>query len=1089
MPTISSGGDGQIVLGQDTTPFSNSPFAKGSAQTGDYFTSGAGIPKNQWDGVLSWDEVVKNRPVNYTNEQFLQAEAYQQLSKGQPYTRSAGALPAIGQSSAPPLPALPPAGGTSLGVQYEIYADGTISYTEGNVSTTLPPRNSYGEGGLIRNTRAAPTGGAPLLKDPPSTPTPSTGTGSGSLTGSSGGLTYDRRGTSSGSTRPASSTTNAANTATPTGSAAQKRSTNSPVNNASRPSQPKAPAGNTAYRAPETGFSSPPKPINFSPTSAPLARPGSTLYPSSEGLRNLPIPKPGNPVGSNSAGSGPVKAPGAIPPPIAGIGRGVGGAAKGAGANKALGTMANNMARGVTPGMAITGVGAAIQAGSLMAAGYNPGEALGITGLSTGFGLAGSYAGGAAGVALGGLTGPLAPITVPILGTAGSIFGGTIGGIAGQMLGQAIFGPPPPLPAATGEWIPPGALPPFTGGQSPGVRYRGYVQYKEHHATFFPNGQDTDGYEWEFTGPIGGLILGAPRAEGGYRSIAIKHAGGTTTLHSFPSSAWVTSASIKNLRRADGQPDTSGDPPPVAEPAPSPSYSPLQLSPTAPTAPISPTTALGALGAAGAVAPLLSAINPPWQAPGPAPQPITTPDQRSGPGKGPEFADPTTAPAPDFKLPTFAPPGVGPGVGTSGGAATGTSGASKQGKATGPQPLTRRAVGDLPASVGGKLPSTGTPVQPASWAPPKTITFPGTFTPFPPPETAPALPERAPDGQPRTTTTPPAPVVQSPSPRDPFGNTQPNNPTITSTNNPNAPQTTTNTNTDPGINPGTGPGTAGDICNQPCIQSLGQKADQAELDLAEILRLLRAIYKTLGVDSFPLSHPLLTGESAGGQKDLVELIEWTVKNIDATDGHWPLDVKVLGADGKDRTITVKDQSEAIHELFGLLFTIAEDADAAVNIGARNVVETIQTKISTMQSGQLLKAIIKFLGFNTRTTKDKVKISVSPSAAGADNKLQNQEMADFLKPSEQLFSGTEYQDSKQLLIMLERILEDSEIARAALYKPLKKNKKGQDTLTGEAIRREKLSGTDIYEQEWEAFIASLKKRDVEIDEKKPGSSNE
>jgi hypothetical protein len=265
---------------------------------------------------------------------------------------------------------------------------------------------------------------------------------------------------------------------------------------------------------------------------------------------------------------------------------------------------------------------------------------------------------------------------------------------------------------------------------------------------------------------------------------------------------------------------------------------------------------------------------------------------------------------------------------------------------------------------------------------------------------------------------------------------------------------------------------------------LGQKADDAKNDMAEILRLLRKIYAAIGVDDFPLRHPLITGEIAGVQKNLVELIEWSVKNTDAVNGHWPLEVKVLGADGKDRIIKVKDQSEAIHELFGLLFTVAEDADAAVNIAARGVVETIQTKVSTVQSGQAIKAIIKFLGFNTKTTKDKIKISVSPSASGADNKLQNQEMADFLKPSEQLYPGIEYQDSKQLLIMLERMLEDVEIARAALYKPLKKDKKGRDTLTGEAIRREKLkSGADIYQEEWDLFIESLRKREANPDDKK------
>ena len=265
-----------------------------------------------------------------------------------------------------------------------------------------------------------------------------------------------------------------------------------------------------------------------------------------------------------------------------------------------------------------------------------------------------------------------------------------------------------------------------------------------------------------------------------------------------------------------------------------------------------------------------------------------------------------------------------------------------------------------------------------------------------------------------------------------------------------------------------------------------EEPDPEDCTLKEICEKLDFQADKLGLKSFPLSHSLLTGEGAGGQKDMVELIEWVTKNTDATSGKWPLEVKVLKPDGNSKTIQVKDQADAIHELFGLLFTVAEDADAAVNIAARGVVETIQTKVATIQSGKLLKAIKKFLGFNVKTIKDRVKISVSPKASGANGKLENQEMAEFLRPSEQLFESVEFSDSKELLIMLERILEDSEIARSALYKPLKRSKKGESNLTGEGIRREGgLSLQQVYEEEWDKFKNSLSKREIKVDEKKGG----
>jgi hypothetical protein len=251
--------------------------------------------------------------------------------------------------------------------------------------------------------------------------------------------------------------------------------------------------------------------------------------------------------------------------------------------------------------------------------------------------------------------------------------------------------------------------------------------------------------------------------------------------------------------------------------------------------------------------------------------------------------------------------------------------------------------------------------------------------------------------------------------------------------------------------------------------------------------LLQKIAQTVGVGEFPGTLPLLNGKGVVPIANLPQLVRWQVQAFDSVYGQFPLSVQVFQADGSTKTIKLENLAHSIDELFGMLLAVAEDADAAVNIGARNIVETIQAKIAAKQAGELATANQKFLGYNIKAVPREVKISVTPAAAGADNKLQNQEMTAFLEPSKQQYIGSEYDDSKQLLPIAERTLEDGEIARAALFRPVKvsKDKTGDVGLTGEFIRSSR-GNDEILNKAWLAFLEQLKKEGYEVDGNKSQS---
>jgi hypothetical protein len=268
-------------------------------------------------------------------------------------------------------------------------------------------------------------------------------------------------------------------------------------------------------------------------------------------------------------------------------------------------------------------------------------------------------------------------------------------------------------------------------------------------------------------------------------------------------------------------------------------------------------------------------------------------------------------------------------------------------------------------------------------------------------------------------------------------------------------------------------------CSDPCIQGLQDSATSGN-------DLLQKIAQTVGVDAFPVRAQLLSDSGVSGMetyRNLAELAVWNTKNVDAVTGLFPLEIPIVDESGKESNVKIESVSHAFYELFSLLKVIAEDADAAVNVGSRAIIEAIQSKIAARQAGEYAKGNAKFLGYLGQGKVREIKLTVTPSAAGADNKLQNQEIKDFLEPSTQTYVGWECLEKVSLLPIVQRTLEDGEIARSALYHPFKEGKKPeQSTIPGTSIKYDK-KHIKAQEKAWEQFKEDLKKEGKIIDDKK------
>ena len=211
-------------------------------------------------------------------------------------------------------------------------------------------------------------------------------------------------------------------------------------------------------------------------------------------------------------------------------------------------------------------------------------------------------------------------------------------------------------------------------------------------------------------------------------------------------------------------------------------------------------------------------------------------------------------------------------------------------------------------------------------------------------------------------------------------------------------------------------------------------------------------------------------------KNLPELIVWQTKSIDALAGYWPIEIEYEDEEGKKQKVELTNLAHAIEEIFMAEVKIAQDADASVQCSSRALIASIKSTIASLQAAENSAANAKFLGYAGQAKKREVKIPCTPAATGANGKLDNQEIGDFLKPSKQTYVGWECVDEETLMPIVKRTLEDGEIARKALMHPLGATA-AKSFLPGDSIRAQR-KDAKAKNKDWEKFIDTMKRLGVD-----------
>lgn len=242
--------------------------------------------------------------------------------------------------------------------------------------------------------------------------------------------------------------------------------------------------------------------------------------------------------------------------------------------------------------------------------------------------------------------------------------------------------------------------------------------------------------------------------------------------------------------------------------------------------------------------------------------------------------------------------------------------------------------------------------------------------------------------------------------------------------------------------------------------------------------------RVIAPSEFPSVLPLLTSGKPQTIANYPELFIYLLKNLDSINGQFPLKVTRINADGKESTVELESVSHALQELFALGTVIGEDAQAALILGGKSNVETIQNRVQTAQMADMVQALLKWTDIAVQPKARTLKIGLTPSATGLDGQLQNNELEAFLKPSEQNYVGTELVEKDGLMSIVRRILSSTEIVRQVFWRKLKP---GKDQII-EGANTGKRKPTKLDEKRWESFIKELESAGYTVDKtpKKPQS---
>lgn len=174
-----------------------------------------------------------------------------------------------------------------------------------------------------------------------------------------------------------------------------------------------------------------------------------------------------------------------------------------------------------------------------------------------------------------------------------------------------------------------------------------------------------------------------------------------------------------------------------------------------------------------------------------------------------------------------------------------------------------------------------------------------------------------------------------------------------------------------------------------------KKKDNKEMACCQLhTALLVKILKKLGDEDLPASVPALLTKPDSGNiqiQNLAQFISYTVKQLDALAGKYPIDIQIEDSDltqegNQTQELKIPNIAEALAEILGILLILRSESDANLSATVRGMIEAGSAKQAATLAVDYGKANAEFLGYKGKQVKTTIPMAFNPNEEKLDKIL-------------------------------------------------------------------------------------------------------
>ncbi|MGL5872846.1 MAG: hypothetical protein ACRC2R_10845 [Xenococcaceae cyanobacterium] len=240
-----------------------------------------------------------------------------------------------------------------------------------------------------------------------------------------------------------------------------------------------------------------------------------------------------------------------------------------------------------------------------------------------------------------------------------------------------------------------------------------------------------------------------------------------------------------------------------------------------------------------------------------------------------------------------------------------------------------------------------------------------------------------------------------------------------------------------------------------------------------VVSLLSSLYYRSGFHRFPAVLPdsmvdSVTDDKKGSKdkepkevviSDSLSLQEWSIKQLDAYMGQFPIELKYKDDKGKEHEVKFPNIAETLAETVSLLLGTSADSEATLAIALKNLAETSRASNNALLAHDYARANAEYMGYKGSLKGKKIKISYNPKA---------ENLNDLLQGTESQIQRWEMEDDDLLVEKINKIVIAAGIIKGALQIPWKPG----EELLGSRISQSKEKQKEQEDETWKEFVDRL-----------------